>query len=83
MTHSMLQGQVLPTDACDTAFADLLGVDDECTRNVQAVFLTGNSSTNAILGLYDGVCPTRLGNYATACRDQSDNVVSMQYDNKL
>ena len=68
----MLQGTTVPTDPCATAYANLFSGDDECSRSVQEVFTNDNDSISNILNFYNGDCPNRFSNFATACRDQPD-----------
>ena len=73
MAHSVLQGDPLPTDACDTAFSNLLFGGDQCSMNVQEVIINENDSLSAILSLYEGNCPEKFEAYATACSDEADH----------
>ena len=85
MAHSVLQGDPIPTDACDTAYANLFFGDDQCAINTQEVVFNSNDSLSAILGLYEGDCPAKFEAYATACSDEAENnpVSEKYYDHEL
>lgn len=67
-----LQGESVPTetDSCAAVSSDLFSGDDQCSRNVQEVVFNGNESLSAILALYEGDCPARFEEFATACSDE-------------
>ena len=67
-----LQGDSVPTetDSCAVASFNLFYGDDQCSRSVQEVIFNGNDSLSAILTLYEGDCPARFEEFATACSDE-------------